>query len=157
MAITPIKLLVTITVSKTDASGQPTGDPLYNSLLPITADTDGSIPATIPAQTKNFEVDPQAGKQDWLEFFAVSPATPSKHLTFTASDGNNTTDEFTLDQPIAYWGEALAQLFNGSDGPLTELKYLHFKNSDGCPVDVTVYWVRNAYTKMPDPCPKKAQ
>src|SRR5687768_14724952 len=82
----PINVLVTISVTKTNEQGEPTGEPLYTSKLPITAHTPGDFDeVTIPPMNKPFDVWVEAGQKDWLEFFAVTPETPSKQLKFMAS------------------------------------------------------------------------
>jgi hypothetical protein len=155
-----INLQVIITVTKTDGTGQPVGEPVYSSKSLITGDNDSpNLKVTIPGHASKWWVRVGAGTRDWLKFFALSPA-PDSNLTFYATDRNKSeTIETALSQPIAYWGNALDQLFKGADGgtDLMELENLYFSNSDGCPVEVTIYYVCKA-TKTPpaDPCPKKA-
>jgi hypothetical protein len=155
-----INLQVEITVKKSDTDGKPSGDPLYSSTTPIEADTDGLMKVTIPGMAENWEVHPEAGKKRWLKFFAISPLTDGEPLqnglSFVVSDGKCSTGEFTLMEPVAYWGDTLNQLYKGAQSPsLTELEKLVFTNKESCAVDVTIYFVRNVAEKIPDPCPVK--
>jgi hypothetical protein len=150
-----VNLQVEISVTALDDSGAPVTPPVYDSKTKITADTSSRIQITIPGKSQGYEVYVEAGSQNWLKLFAISPDSESfpAGLSFVPGDSENQGNSVTLNGPVAYFSpDALAGLFTN----ISELEKICFTNKSTCDVPLTIYYIRDVAKKTQmDTCPPK--